>query len=70
MSRSCPLMAQSGHQLLHRTCPLMGVKQALPFAEIRFRGRYQGQSGHGLLRCTCLLMTQSGHHQAQLLLVC
>ena len=36
----------------------------LPFAGIRFRGRYWGQSGHGLLRRTCLLLTQSGHRSA------
>ena len=28
----CPLLAQSGHGLLHRTCPLSGVKQTRPFA--------------------------------------
>src|SRR5262249_54331101 len=34
--------AQSGHRLLHCTCPLSGVKRTWPFAEIRFRGRYWG----------------------------
>jgi hypothetical protein len=37
---SCPLLAQSGHSFLHRTCPLSGVKQTWPFVEFRFRGRY------------------------------
>src|SRR5262245_9485711 len=23
----CPLLAQSGHRLVHRTCPLLGVKR-------------------------------------------
>ena len=27
-----PLLAQSGHPPLHRTCPLSGVKQTWPFA--------------------------------------
>ena len=36
---SCPLLAQSGHRLVHRTCLLSGVKRTWPFAEIRFRGR-------------------------------
>jgi hypothetical protein len=27
-----PLLAQSGHQLLHCTCPLSGVKRTCPFA--------------------------------------
>ena len=31
MSR-CPLLAQSGHGLVHRTCPLLGVKQTSLFA--------------------------------------
>jgi hypothetical protein len=56
-----PLLAQSGHPSLHRTCPLSGVKQTRRFAEVRFRGRYWGQSGHDLLRRICLLLTQSGH---------
>ena len=25
--RECPLLAQSGHLVLHRTCPLSGVKR-------------------------------------------
>jgi hypothetical protein len=54
-------MAQSRHELVHRTCPLLGVKQTWPFAECRFHGRYWVQSGHDLVRRTCLLMTQSGH---------
>jgi hypothetical protein len=29
---SCPLLAQSGHELMHRTCPLSGVKRTCPFA--------------------------------------
>src|SRR5262245_19827776 len=32
-----PLMAQSGHAPLHRTCPLLGVKRRWPFAGIRLR---------------------------------
>ena len=28
----CPLLAQSGHGLVHCTCPLLGVKQTWPFA--------------------------------------
>jgi hypothetical protein len=28
----CPLLAQSGHPKLHRTCPLLGVKQTWHFA--------------------------------------
>jgi len=28
----CPLLAHSGHGLLHRTCPLLGVKRTCPFA--------------------------------------
>jgi hypothetical protein len=41
-TRECPLLARSGHALLHRTCPLSGVKQTRPYAEIRFCGRYWG----------------------------
>ena len=29
---SCPLLAQSGHELVQRTCPLSGVKRTCPFA--------------------------------------
>ena len=61
MGWQCPLMAQSRHEPLHRTCPLSGVKQTYRFAGIRFRGRYWGQSGHGFLHRKCLLMTQNGH---------
>ena len=28
----CPLLAQSRHELLHRTCPLLGVKRTWLFA--------------------------------------
>ena len=28
----CPLLAQSGHRLMHRTCPLLGVKRTCRFA--------------------------------------
>jgi hypothetical protein len=28
----CPLLAQSGHPQLHRTCPLLGVKRTCLFA--------------------------------------
>src|SRR5215471_9753464 len=28
----CPLLAQSGHALVHRTCPLLGVKRTCLFA--------------------------------------
>ena len=28
----CPLLAQSGHELVHRTCPLSGVKRTSPSA--------------------------------------
>src|SRR6516164_7812605 len=28
----CPLLAQSGHRLLHRTCPLSEAKRTCPFA--------------------------------------
>ena len=28
----CPLLAQSGHAELHRTCPLLGVKRTSRFA--------------------------------------
>jgi hypothetical protein len=28
----CPLLAHSGHPLVHRTCPLLGVKQTCRFA--------------------------------------
>jgi hypothetical protein len=38
----CPLLAQSRHEVLHRTCPLLRVKQTWLFAEVRFRGRYRG----------------------------
>ena len=41
-----PLLAQSRHDGLRRTCPLSAVKQTRPFAGVRFRGRYWGQSGH------------------------
>ena len=27
MNAECPLLAQSGHPELHRTCPLLGVKR-------------------------------------------
>ena len=29
---------------LHRTCPLLGVKQTWRFADVRFRGRYWGKA--------------------------
>ena len=32
ISRECPLLAQSGHPSLHRTCPLLGVKRTCAFA--------------------------------------
>ena len=32
ISGRCPLLAQSGHAELHRTCPLSGVKRTCPFA--------------------------------------
>jgi hypothetical protein len=38
--RECPLLAQSRHELVRRTCPLSGVKQTHPFADVCFRGRY------------------------------
>ena len=28
----CPLLAQSGHELVHRTCPLSGVERTSLFA--------------------------------------
>ena len=28
----CPLLALSGHRLVHRTCPLLGVKRTCRFA--------------------------------------
>jgi hypothetical protein len=59
--RWCPLLAQSRHDGLRRTRPLSGAKRTLPFARIRFRGRYWGQSGHAVLHCICPLLTQSGH---------
>jgi hypothetical protein len=31
-SRRCPLLAQSGHALMHCTCLLSGVKRTCPFA--------------------------------------
>jgi len=37
-----PLLAQSGHGLLHCTCLLSGVKRTWLFWELRFRGRYWG----------------------------
>ena len=30
VAAQCPLLAQSGHPSLHRTCPLSGVKQTWP----------------------------------------
>jgi hypothetical protein len=27
LTMECPLLAQSGHRLVHRTCPLLGVKR-------------------------------------------
>jgi hypothetical protein len=30
----CPLLAQSGHPKLHRTCPLSGVQSALDRASV------------------------------------
>ena len=35
-----PLLAQSRHRLVHRTCPLLGVKRTRLFEGIRFCGRY------------------------------
>ena len=32
MNGRCPLLAQSGHGLVHRTCPLLGVKRTCRFA--------------------------------------
>jgi hypothetical protein len=32
LHRTCPLLAQSGHAELHRTCPLSGVKRTCLFA--------------------------------------
>ena len=34
----CPLLAQSGHALVHCTCPLLGVKRTCAFctANVRF----------------------------------
>ena len=32
ISGQCPLLAQSGHRLVHCTCPLLGVKRTWPFA--------------------------------------
>src|SRR5262249_41976756 len=29
--KRCLLLAQSGHELLHRTCPLLGGKAAIPY---------------------------------------
>jgi hypothetical protein len=29
------------HELVHCTCPLLGVKPTWPFAELRFRGRFR-----------------------------
>jgi hypothetical protein len=40
--RECPLLAQSRHEVVHRTCPLSGVKRTWPVGKIRFRGRYWG----------------------------
>ena len=40
--RECPLLAQSRHELVHCTCPLLGVKRTCRFAEVRFCGRYWG----------------------------
>ena len=31
-SSECPLLAHSGHELVHRTCPLLGVKRTSRFA--------------------------------------
>ena len=31
-ARECPLLALSGHELVHRTCPLLGVKRTSLFA--------------------------------------
>src|SRR5262245_31657684 len=38
----CPLLALSRHELVRCTCPLSGVKQTWPFADVCFSGRYWG----------------------------
>ena len=49
----CPLLVQSRHSKLGRTCPLSGVKRtSLPHRKMSAQGRTPR---------TCLLMTQSGH---------
>jgi len=38
----CPLLAQSRHELVHRTCPLSGVEQTSPLRHVCICGRYWG----------------------------
>src|SRR6478752_8542870 len=33
-ANQCPLLAQSGHPKLHRTCPLLGVKRTCNAADV------------------------------------
>ena len=50
----CPLLAQSGHTELHRTCPLLGVKRtSLPHRKM----------SSAKIRL-CPLLSESGHWSA------
>jgi hypothetical protein len=40
----CPLLAQSRHELVHRTCPLLGVKRTLSTLPATRFYRYDGSS--------------------------
>jgi hypothetical protein len=39
--RECPLLAQSRHGLVHRTCPLLGVKRTCPQTKITTRSTFR-----------------------------
>ena len=49
-ARACPLLAQSGHDVLRRACPLLGVKRTWLFAAqmSAFDGRFNRSTQHSL----------------------
>ena len=44
----CPLLALSGHRLVHRTCPLLGVKQTWHFGAhiANYTDQYRRAAGY------------------------
>ena len=60
LAAECPLLAQSGHSLVHRTCPLSGVKRTSDLIGIRGAG----DQGKTVVTLTVLLSVEQEENMA------